>query len=459
MQSAPPAITPQIKLLRLPYEASPLRRFACIKGEAGALLFDSGRPHAQRGRFDLMSAWPQAIFEPHPEEQGLAFLQRLRQALQQLGIAQTPLNSPEIPFTGGLMGMLSYDFGKRLSARMEPKPSDIGLPDARMGLYTWALISDHWQQQSYLVFHPKTPTLEQARIQAVFSQQIDNTEKEKSGHFRLSTVFTAELTAKRYRQAIAQIQEYIRAGDCYQVNFTQRFQAQYEGDPWQAYQALRHACPTPFAGYMAWDDTALVSLSPERFLKVSQGIVEARPIKGTRPRGTDASSDQAETHCLQNSLKDRAENLMIVDLLRNDLGRSCRIGSIRVPELFAVETYPNVHHLVSAVTGELAQDKDTLDLLAGSFPGGSITGAPKIRAMQIIDELEPCSRQFYCGSLLYLDVRGEMDSSIAIRSLIFKQGQAHCWGGGGIVMDSEAEAEYQESLTKVRLLMQTLEQL
>jgi para-aminobenzoate synthetase component 1 len=193
-------------------------------------------------------------------------------------------------------------------------------------------------------------------------------------------------------------------------------------------------------------------------MRISQGQVETRPIKGTRPRASDPSLDAAQAAALLDSLKDRAENLMIVDLLRNDLGRSCRIGSVKVPELFALESYPNVHHLVSAVTGELAADKDALDLIAGSFPGGSITGAPKSRAMQIIDELEPTRRALYCGSLLYLDVRGEMDSSIAIRSLLAKDGQISCWGGGGIVADSDWQAEYQESITKVKVLLQTLEQ-
>ncbi|WMR32327.1 anthranilate synthase component I family protein, partial [Metapseudomonas otitidis] len=204
---------------------------------------------------------------------------------------------------------------------------------------------------------------------------------------------------------------------------------------------------------------AIVSLSPERFIRLSQGQVETRPIKGTRPRGLTPDEDLAQADDLLGSPKDRAENLMIVDLLRNDLGRSCRIGSVRVPELFALESYPNVHHLVSAVRGELAEGKDALDLLAGSFPGGSITGAPKIRAMEIIDELEPTRRSIYCGSLLYLDVRGEMDSSIAIRTLLVKDGQASCWGGGGIVADSDWQAEYRESITKVQVLLRTLEAL
>ncbi|MCY1229414.1 Aminodeoxychorismate synthase component 1 [compost metagenome] len=185
--------------------------------------------------------------------------------------------------------------------------------------------------------------------------------------------------------------------------------------------------------------------------------METRPIKGTRPRGRTPEEDRAQAEELLASRKDRAENLMIVDLLRNDLGRSCAIGSVRVPELFALESYPNVHHLVSAITGRLADDKDALDLITGSFPGGSITGAPKIRAMQIIDELEPNRRSIYCGSLLYLDVRGELDSSIAIRTVLVKDGQASCWGGGGIVADSDWQEEYRESITKVKVLMETLE--
>ena len=441
----------------LPYAADPTDYFARIQTAPAAILLDSGRPQAQRGRFDLMTAWPHALFEPTAGESGRAFFQRLRQALTDLGSAVPP-EGHDWPFVGGLMGLLSYDFGQRLERLPQRAYDDLHLPQARLGLYLWALITDHHQRTSQLVFHPSLSESAQRNLIHTFSS-APATPSSQSLTFGLQTAFHPEFSPQAYHQAIARIQEYIRAGDCYQVNFAQRFTASYRGDPWQAYQALRRACPTPFAGYMAWEDTAIASLSPERFLKVSQRQVETRPIKGTRPRGTDAVTDAQEIQALRASLKDRAENLMIVDLLRNDLGRNCKTGSIRVPELFAIETYPNVHHLVSCVTGELAEGKDALDLLAGSFPGGSITGAPKIRAMQIIDELEPCCRQFYCGSLLYVDVRGEMDSSIAIRSLIFKQGQAHCWGGGGIVMDSEAEAEYQESLTKVRLLMQTLEQL
>ncbi|WP_137973039.1 aminodeoxychorismate synthase component I [Pseudomonas sp. F(2018)] len=439
----------------LPYRADPAAYFALVRHAPGAVLLDAGRPQAQRGRFDLLSAWPLEQFAPQPDDSGQAFFQRLRDGLARLGRAEAPEGS-ELPFTGGLIGYLAYDFGRRLEQLPEQAIDDLQLPDARFDLYGWALISDHLLQASQLVFHPRLEQVERERLVQLFETGT----AQEAQAFSLRKPFQADLSQDNYRDAIERIQAYIQAGDCYQVNFAQRFQAPCQGDAWNAYRALRAACPTPFAGFQALDDGgAILSLSPERFLQVSQGRVETRPIKGTRPRGATPSEDAANADELLASAKDRAENLMIVDLLRNDLGRSCSTGSVRVPELFALESYPNVHHLVSAVTGELADGCDALDLVAGSFPGGSITGAPKIRAMQIIDELEPTRRALYCGSLLYLDVRGELDSSIAIRSLLIKDGTVSCWGGGGIVADSDWQAEYQESITKVKVLLQTLEAL
>ncbi|MCD7038787.1 aminodeoxychorismate synthase component I [Pseudomonas sp. MAFF 311095] len=439
----------------LPYRANPAEFFAAIRHAPGAVLLDSGRPAAERGRYDLLSAWPQATLTVSPDESGSDFLQRLRENLTQLGKADLPTGYT-LPFAGGLIGYLSYDFGRHLEQMPHLATDDLHLPDARFGLYAWALISDHQAQTSQLVFHPALADSERLRLIALFSQDVVDT----SATFTLQGSMAPDLTAEAYRQAIVRIQDYIQAGDCYQVNFAQRFRAPCSGDPWVAYCALREACPTPFSGFQSLpDDDAVLSLSPERFVRITERQVETRPIKGTRPRGETPEKDAANAAELLASPKDRAENLMIVDLLRNDLGRTCRTGSVSVPELFSLESYPNVHHLVSSVIGTLADDKDALDLIAGSFPGGSITGAPKIRAMQIIDELEPTRRGLYCGSLLYLDVRGEMDSSIAIRSLLVKDGQVCCWGGGGIVADSQWESEYQESLTKVRVLLHTLENL
>jgi len=430
--------------------------FQAVRQAPGAVLLDAGRPVATRGRYDLLSAWPLAQLAPGQGESGAAFFARLREQLTALGPAEMPPGI-ELPFAGGLLGYLAYDFGRRIEALPVQAGDDLGFGDALFGLYGWALISDHQAGASQLVLHPSLPAGEQARLLALFEHPPAEVPEQPA--FALLAPFQANIDPQRYAEAIGRIQAYIASGDCYQVNYAQRFQARYQGAPWQAYGALRAVCPTPFAGYLSLPGGgALLSLSPERFIRVNGGLVETRPIKGTQPRGRDAQEDASNAQALLASSKDRAENLMIVDLLRNDLGRSCRIGSVRVPELFALESYPNVHHLVSAVTGELAAAKDALDLLLGAFPGGSITGAPKIRAMQIIDELEPTRRGPYCGSLLYLDVRGEMDSSIAIRSLLAKDGVISCWGGGGIVADSAWQAEYQESITKVQVLLSTLEQ-
>lgn len=436
----------------LPYLANPADYFAVIRHAPGAVLLDSGRPTADRGRYDLMSARPQAELSLQPGESGRAFLQRLRDNLTQMGNATLP-SEYDLPFAGGLIGYLSYDFGRQLEQLPAHALDDLNLPDARLGLYTWALISDHQASTSQLVFHPGCEPLEREHLIQLFSQPAAL----HNGPFSLKTPMQPDISASQYEQALARIHRYIQAGDCYQVNYTQRFSAQCEGDAWTAYCALRAACPTPFSGFASLPDcNAILSLSPERFVRVSHNHVETRPIKGTRPRGKDSAEDAANAAELLASPKDRAENLMIVDLLRNDLGRTCRTGSVSVPQLFTLESYPNVHHLVSSVIGELADGKDALDLIGDSFPGGSITGAPKIRAMQIIDELEPTRRSIYCGSLLYLDVRGEMDSSIAIRSLLIKDGRVSCWGGGGIVADSDWQDEYQESITKVKVLLDTL---
>lgn len=262
-----------------------------------------------------------------------------------------------------------------------------------------------------------------------------------------------------YRANIESLRDDMARGEFYQANYTFPIHVTAQGDLAQLYRRIATHHPSAHAVWFRDPRRTILSFSPELFVARQGSRLTVRPMKGTAPRDADPAQDQRNADTLRASQKDRAENLMIVDLLRNDLGRSCRIGSVRVPELFTLESYPNVHHLVSCVTGQLADGKDAFDLLAGSFPGGSITGAPKIRAMQIIDELEPTCRSIYCGSLLYVDVRGEMDSSIAIRTLLIQKEQASCWGGGGIVADSDWEAEYQESIDKVSVLLRTLEAL
>jgi para-aminobenzoate synthetase component 1 len=446
---------PSCSLHPLPYHANPAHYFAYLREAPGAVLLDSAKPGAERGRFDLLSAWPLETLAPTAQETGSAYFQRLRAALARLGSATLPDNC-ELPFAGGLIGFMAYDLGRRFEQFGEGPPKDFTLPDAQLGLYGWAVVSDHVQQCTWLVLHPTLPVSERQRLIALFETPSPSPAKP----FHMTCPFTNEIDEPAYRLAFDKVQAYIRAGDTYQVNLTRRFAGRCEGDPWAAYQALRSACPTPYSAFMQVNaHTTLLSHSPERFVQVRNGAVETRPIKGTRPRRAQPEADAAEAAALLASEKDRAENVMIVDLLRNDLGRTCATGSVQVPELFVLESYPNVHHLVSSVVGHLAPGKDALDLLAGSFPGGSITGAPKIRAMEIIDELEAHRRAIYCGAFLYVDVRGHLDSSIAIRTLLIENGHIACWGGGAVVMDSRAEDEYQESLIKVKVLMDTLEAL
>jgi para-aminobenzoate synthetase component 1 len=325
-------------------------------------------------------------------------------------------------------------------------------------------VQDHRTQQAWLVINKAIAgaynflEIEQicsAVTQKTMFHDLKSNLKSDSKSFKINT-FESNLKVAEYRLAIQKIQGYITAGDCYQVNFAQRFSANCQGDSFEAYLVLRDALPSPFSAYMELSEGAILSLSPERFIKLEQNEAETKPIKGTIARGKTPEEDAANAHMLQSSLKDRAENLMIVDLLRNDLSKTCM--DIKVPELFSLQSFANVHHLVSTVTGTLKPTKTAVDLLASSFPGGSITGAPKIRAMEIIEELEPVRRSLYCGSLGYISACGNMDTSIAIRTLVRDKNNIHCWGGGGIVADSESDKEYQESIAKVKVLLDTLEQ-
>ncbi|GKW50675.1 aminodeoxychorismate synthase component I [Halomonas sp. NCCP-2165] len=449
---------PRLQLHSLPYRPDPLGYFAALRRRPGAVLLDSGRPAAPGGRYDILSSDPLATLTVAPGggvqcDADLA-LPDSPFAAQQALLAYLDVEAPEsdLPFLGGLIGYWSYDLGRCLERQGEAARDAVSLPWSRVGLYDWALILDHEAETCTLV----ASAARRAQVLGWLAARPP-----ESVPFRISAPFEAELDRAGYGLRFRAVQEYIHAGDCYQINLAQRFSAPYEGDLWGAYLRLRQATPTPFAGYLAWDGGAgpqgVLSLSPERFIQAEHGRVETRPIKGTRPRGDDTEADAALAEELQRSDKDRAENVMIVDLLRNDLGRVCRPGSVRVPQLCGLESYANVHHLVSVVTGELAADASPLDLLAAAFPGGSITGAPKVRAMQIIDELEPSRRSLYCGSLGYVDQRGHMDTSIAIRTAVADRGRLHLWGGGGLVADSDEEAEYRETLDKIRHLMQALE--
>ena len=454
-----------ISVLDLPYQPDSETLFSAIRDMPDAIWLDSGKPRSLQGRFDIISASPDALIETNGKlstitdcngttsssDDPFALVEELLAPLREVDPSMSAY-----PFVGGVMGYFGYDLGRRLVDIPDHTDAVVNLPDMRIGRYLWSLVTNHSAQQTQLFFHDLCP----AELSQSIIQRLSQVKETLSpGHFRLWEPFKPMLSSEQYKQSVTAVKNYILSGDCYQTNFTQHFSSSFEGDLWQAYLALREAAPSPYSAFWQWQDKALLSISPERFVKSSEGKVETKPIKGTLLRGKTVEEDQDNAVALLNSAKDRAENLMIVDLLRNDLGKNCVPGSIRVPKLFALESFPNVHHLVSTVSGVLADQRSSIDLLKGCFPGGSITGAPKKRAMEIIEELEPVKRSVYCGSIGYISATGRMDTNIAIRTIVADGSSLHCWGGGGIVADSQADCEYKESINKIKLLLSTLENL
>jgi para-aminobenzoate synthetase component 1 len=361
-----------------------------------------------------------------------------------LGENETKLST--VPFAGGALGYFAYDLGRGIEKIPEISEHDIAMPDMAIGIYDWAVVTDHQQRRTWLTGYGKDERTfaEWNDLQELLQTKAESSRQE----FEVLSELHPNMDEEFYARAFNKIKHYIREGDCYQVNLAQRFAIDVAGDPWAAYSRLRKLNPAPYSSFFKIPEGAVLSTSPERFLKVDNGLVETKPIKGTRRRSTDVYEDRALSEDLLESKKDRAENLMIVDLLRNDIGKSCRPGSVSVPKLFALESFARVHHLVSTVIGQLADKYHALDLLRGCFPGGSITGAPKLRAMEIIETLEPHRRSIYCGSMAYIGFDGNMDSNITIRTLVHYKDKMYCWAGGGIVIDSRLDAEYQECFDK-----------
>ncbi|WP_313752154.1 aminodeoxychorismate synthase component 1 [Mixta calida] len=442
----------------LPYTPDALSRlFQRVSHLPWAMLLSSAFADHPDSRFDIMVADPLATLETRGDithirkgdlvtESSDDPLALLNNELAQL-LPVVP-SRDDLPFQGGALGLFGYDLGRRFERLPQQAISDLMTPDMAAGIYDWALIADHQQQTLTLIDHQS----DGARL-----RWLNGLPARDVGPFRLTSRWQSNMTPECYRARFDRVQAWLQAGDCYQVNLAQRFQAAYEGDEWQAFLRLNQSNRAPFSAFLRLPESAVLSLSPERFLSLRDGVIETRPIKGTLPRLEDAQADRQQALRLANSEKDRAENLMIVDLLRNDIGRVAVPGSVRVPELFVVEQFPAVHHLVSTIRAQLKTGLSACDLLRACFPGGSITGAPKVRAMEIIETLEPQRRNAWCGSIGYLSRCGRMDSSITIRTLIAEQGQLYCAAGGGIVADSEADLEYQETLHKLRRILPLLE--
>jgi para-aminobenzoate synthetase component 1 len=364
----------------------------------------------------------------------------------------TPVALP-VPFAPGVYGFLGYELGGCLERLPRPKQDAFALPSMVMGFYAAVIVFDHLEKSAWIIglTEPGVQTLERRLEQAP-----DDLAAVGWGR---KSVWRADVSRAEMERNIRRVIEYIFAGDIFQANYTQRFIAQRPQDlsAFAIYRRLRQLSPAPFAAFLRCGEMSIASVSPERFLSLGTcGTVEAHPIKGTRPRASDTHKDAALAEELRSSIKDNAENLMIVDLTRSDLARVCRIGSVRVPKLCAVETFSSIHHLVSVVQGQMREDMGPFDLLRATFPGGSITGAPKIRAMEIIHELEPAPRGVYCGCIGWIGFNGALDMSIAIRTLTLTPQHVLAQAGGGIVADSDVASEYDECMIKVAPLLRAI---
>jgi para-aminobenzoate synthetase component 1 len=469
------------------------------------LFLDSAARGTPLGQYSFLTADPVAIVRSRggrTERVDLAPGQRRgsyhflegRDALDGLRALLAPHAAEPVaglpPFQGGAAGYLAYEWGRVLERLPAPRYDDLALPDAVLGVYDWVLAWDHGASRAWLISTGIPETSGPARARRAEERAVGVRERLAASDRRAAKEDAASIMSYRatsrakqsapsydveggwwdsslglrssfahagYVDAVARVREYVFAGDIFQANLSQRFDAPLYEPAWAFYRRLRTRNAAPFAAYLDFPEAVVLSASPERFLRVEVGgYVETRPVKGTRPRGVGPEHDAALGRALGESAKDQAENLMIVDLMRNDLSRVCAAGSVRVSELFALEHYASVHHLVSTVIGRLAPGMDALDLLRAAFPGGSITGAPKVRAMEIIAELEPSARGVYCGTVGYWSVSGALDTSIAIRTAVVRSDRVYFGAGGGIVADSDPEQEYRETLDKARGLIDAL---
>jgi para-aminobenzoate synthetase component 1 len=460
-----------------PTPLSTLELFEYFRGEPYAFFLDSAMDPAKLGRFSLMGSEPFLVLKSRGRQISLIQngsetalegnpLEELGRLLETYRLEKSDLPAPG---SGAAVGYLSYDlchFVEKLPTRAI---DDLNLPECFFGFYDRLLVRDNLLGHTYLVSSGFPEQDDKGRILRA-NQRLEELKTRLKNKVRLSPApgrlpssrgaskLKSNFSHSAYVKAVGRARQYIIDGDIFEVNLSQRFESDVRVTPYELYLKLREINPAPFAAFLDFGEPAIISASPERYLKLSGDRVETRPIKGTIRRGQTPAEDQARAQQLLNSVKDRAENMMIVDLERNDLGRVCRFGSVKVTELAILETYPTLFHLTSTVVGQLREGVSRIDLLKAAFPGGSITGAPKVRSMEIIDELEPTRRSVYTGSLGYLSFDGDLDLNIVIRTFILKGPRAYFQAGGAVVYDSVPESEYQETLDKVRALMEALNQ-
>lgn len=462
-----------ILIRELPRAPSHARLFEKFVARPYPFLLESGRGYGELGRFSFLGCDPFLVVKSVGRRVEVTGSQGRRTFTASpfdviddlLARYSLPKGDYPVPFVGGAVGYLGYDLG-RLIERLPNRPlDDLRTPESVLCWYDTLVAYDHTSRKAYAISTglperrgPKRAARAKSRLDELLGIVTGASATEGHLHNTKQSLgkLTSTFTKAAYINAIARAKEHIVAGDIYQVNLSQRFSVPWRVSPWTLYKRLQRINPSPFAAYLQYPGFAVVSASPERFLRRTGDLIETRPIKGTRPRGKTPAADRRLARQLQASAKDRAEHIMIVDLERNDLGRVAKIGSVRVAKMMALERFPTVHHLVSTVQAALPRETPVGDLLRATFPGGSITGAPKIRSMEIIDELEPVSRGIYTGAIGYFSATGDLDINIAIRTFVVKEGIAHFHAGGGIVYDSDPAAEYQETLDKARALFEAL---
>ena len=450
---------------------SPLQAFQRLQSEPYSFFLDSALIAGGLGRFSVMGSRPFLVLRSRGNQVLLLWedgkqevvvgdpFEVLRGFLECYRIARLA----DLPLVGGAVGYFGYDLCHFIEHLPAEARDDLGLPEAYLGFYDALMAFDHRRGRAYLVstgLPEVEPEARQLRAQRRLRELLARLQQpalppEESPCPPVGAV-RANFSRAGYLEAVERAREYIAAGDIFQVNLSQRFDVPLPFPPYQLYRRLRQCNPAPFAAYLNFPGVQVVSASPELFLRLEGDRVRTRPMKGTRPRGAEPGQDQALARELRGSIKDLAENVMIVDLMRNDIGRVCRFGTVRVPRLYTLEKYATVWQLTSTVAGRLRPGLGAVDLLRASFPGGSVTGAPKVRAMEVIDGLEPTRRGLYTGAIGYISFHGDMELNMAIRTFVVREGRAYFQVGGAVVYDSVAEAEYRETLDKARALFLAL---
>lgn len=431
--------------------------FPRYAGESMAVWLDSALEN-QLGRYSVIGLHPYRILK---EEQGKLFVNghpqegSIEACLSAFLAQEKEAHDFPLPLIAGAIGYFSYDYGRKFEAIPSANPKSYDIPDALFVFYDNLIIEDIHNEKLYVTARGELAPAKDS-IEALVREIESSPAFLPPPKNPVTIDFQADFEKKDYKKTIEKMISYIESGDIYITNMTQQLSVQSENDPFSVYCYLRTHNPAPFGGYFQYDDFQIAGASMERFLQVKDGQVETRPIKGTRPRGKTPEEDEAYRRELEESEKDHSELLMVVDLERNDLNHVCQAGSVKVTKHFEIEEYATVFHLVTTVVGTLEEGKDNLSLIEAAFPGGSITGTPKIRAMEIIDELEHHQRGLYTGSMGYFSLDGSCDFNIVIRTALHKDGMYYLGVGGGITCESEPQFEYEETLQKAKAVLEAI---